>query len=343
MFLLNIYLHAKPIIKTLNYTVDVLFHGIREGNITLLSKAITYLESRNAEKQAIAAELLDKCLPCAGNSIRIGITGVPGVGKSTFIDAFGKYIVEHTGKRIAVLAIDPSSKLSKGSILGDKTRMEYLSVHRNVFIRPSASGDTLGGIALRTKETIVLCESAGYEYILVETVGVGQSETAVSNMTDCFLLLMLSGAGDELQGVKRGIMEMADVIYITKADGENKEKAKQRAQEIRSIIHFLPQHQQGYIPQVNICSAYDSFNIHQVYSDCMQFIHQQKMKSLFDAKRRQQDTQWMQNAIEETCLNEIIKKLQHNEMFQQLQTKVRNNEISIFTAQKAIAEILNKL
>ena len=203
------------------FTIDEYIEGILKGNRTILSKAITLIESSLHEHQQIAQQIITKCLPYAGNSIRIGITGVPGVGKSTFIEALGKYLT-NTGHKLAVLAIDPSSERSKGSILGDKTRMEELSVDANAFIRPSPSAGSLGGVARKTREIIVLCEAAGFDTIFIETVGVGQSETAVHAMVDFFLLLMLANAGDELQGIKRGIMEMADAIAINKSDGENK-------------------------------------------------------------------------------------------------------------------------
>src|SRR5690606_9855631 len=207
------------------HSVEEYVRGIREGNIALLSKAVTLVESSRPDHQNIAQEVILKCLPYSGNSIRIGITGVPGVGKSTFIEAMGRKITQQGGK-LAVLAIDPSSERSKGSILGDKTRMEELSVDENAYIRPSPSAGSLGGVARKTRETIVLCEAAGFNHIFIETVGVGQSETAVHSMSDFFLLLMLAGAGDELQGIKRGIMEMADMIAINKADGNNLEKAQ---------------------------------------------------------------------------------------------------------------------
>ena len=227
---------------------------LKKGDISTLGKAITLIESSLEKHRLQAEELIEMCLPFSGKSIRIGITGVPGVGKSTFIESWGNYLTEQ-GHKVAVLAIDPSSKSSGGSILGDKTRMNELSVNKNAFIRPSPSAGSLGGVAQKTRESIILCETAGYDVILIETVGVGQSETAVHSMTDFFLLLMLSGAGDELQGIKRGIMEMADTIAITKSDGDNIQKAKLASMEYKNALHLFPQAESNWTPQVGICSA----------------------------------------------------------------------------------------
>ena len=223
---------------------EILFEGIRTGEITALSAAITLLESTKPEDKKASNLLIQMCLPFAGNSIRVGITGVPGVGKSTFIEAFGMNLIQQ-GKKLAVLAIDPSSGKSGGSILGDKTRMNELSMAKNAFIRPSPAGNSLGGVARKTRESILLCEAAGFDYILVETVGVGQSETAVHSMVDFFLLLMLAGAGDELQGIKRGIMEMADALVITKADGDNVKRSNLARQEYQNAMHLFPPKKNG--------------------------------------------------------------------------------------------------
>ena len=231
----NPYLKRKP--KKRQLSVAEFVEGIVKGDITILSQAVTLVESVKPEHQVVAQEVIEKCLPHSGNSVRIGISGVPGAGKSTSIDVFGLHVLEKGGK-LAVLAIDPSSERSKGSILGDKTRMEQLSVHPKSFIRPSPSAGSLGGVARKTRETIVLCEAAGFDKIFVETVGVGQSETAVHSMVDFFLLIQLAGTGDELQGIKRGIMEMADGIVINKADGDNLERAKLAATQFRNALHL---------------------------------------------------------------------------------------------------------
>ncbi|MCL2435668.1 MAG: methylmalonyl Co-A mutase-associated GTPase MeaB [Lentimicrobiaceae bacterium] len=225
-------------------SADGYLAGILEGNRVVLSQAITLIESTAHHDIVVANQIIEKCLPYSGNSMRIGITGVPGVGKSTFIETFGKYLTS-IGKKLAVLAVDPSSERSKGSILGDKTRMEELSIDPNAFIRPSPSGLTLGGVARKTRETIILCEAAGFDVIIIETVGVGQSETAVKSMVDFFLLLMLSGAGDELQGIKRGIMEMADALIITKADGDNVAKATAAKALYQSALQLFPKNENG--------------------------------------------------------------------------------------------------
>ena len=232
--------NPNPVVrKRRKLSLDEYCQGILDGDRTILSRAITMIESSNPDHLALAQEIIERCLPHSGNSLRIGITGVPGVGKSTFIEAFGKMLTG-MGHKVAVLAIDPSSERTKGSILGDKTRMEQLSVDPDAFIRPSPSGSTLGGVARKTRETIVLCEAAGFDVILVETVGVGQSETVVKSMVDFFLLLMLAGAGDELQGIKRGIMEMADGLVINKADGDNKPKAVAAQAQYRAALKLFP-------------------------------------------------------------------------------------------------------
>ena len=236
---------------------------IINGNITALAKGITLIESKLLEDEKKAQYLLAKCLPKSGNSIRIGITGVPGVGKSTFIETFGKLFTSQ-GKKVAVLAIDPTSEKTQGSILGDKSRMPQLSNDKNAFIRPSPSSGTLGGVANKTRESIILCEAAGFEIILVETVGVGQSETTVKNLVDFFLLLMLAGAGDELQGIKRGITELADALIITKSDGDNIQKAKNAALEYKRALHLLPGNYNGWRPKVSIASSFDNTGIIEV-------------------------------------------------------------------------------
>ena len=233
----NPYLKRK--VKKRQLSVSEFVEGIVKGDVTILSQAVTLVESVRPEHQATAQEVIEKCLPYSGNSIRVGISGVPGAGKSTSIDVFGLHVLEKGGK-LAVLAIDPSSERSKGSILGDKTRMEQLSVHPKSFIRPSPSAGSLGGVARKTRETIILCEAAGFDKIFVETVGVGQSETAVHSMVDFFLLIQLAGTGDELQGIKRGIMEMADGIVIIKADGSNIDKAILAAAQFRNALHLFP-------------------------------------------------------------------------------------------------------
>ncbi|MBC8300463.1 MAG: methylmalonyl Co-A mutase-associated GTPase MeaB [Pelagibacterales bacterium] len=243
---------------------------ILKGNITALGQAITLVESTLPEDEKIAQKLLATCLLKSGNSIRIGITGVPGVGKSTFIETFGKLLTSQ-GKKVAVLAIDPTSERTKGSILGDKSRMHQLSSDKNAFIRPSPNSGTLGGVANKTRESIILCEAAGFDIILIETVGVGQSETTVNNLVDFFLLLMLAGAGDELQGIKRGIMELAHALVITKADGDNCQKAKNAGLEYKSALHLFPAMENGWTPQVSTCSALENTGVEQILETITKF------------------------------------------------------------------------
>jgi LAO/AO transport system kinase len=284
------------------YSVDEYFSGILSGNRTILSQAITLIESSLPEHYETAQTIIEKCLPYSSGSVRIGITGVPGAGKSTFIETFGLLIIGE-GRKLAVLTIDPSSEQTRGSILGDKTRMVQLSVHPNAFIRPSPSAGTLGGVARKTRETIILCEAAGFDTILVETVGVGQSETAVHSMVDLFLLLMLAGAGDELQGIKRGIMEMADMIAITKADGANRLIAEDAKVLYQNALHLFPAKLSGLKPQVMTCSSKENKGISELWTaikDCFAFT---KNSGYFDQLRKEQSVIRMHNTIVEYLNN----------------------------------------
>ena len=273
-----------------------------------------------------------------GNSIRVGITGVPGVGKSTFIESFGKTIVE-SGKKLAVLAIDPSSAISGGSILGDKTRMQELSANDKVFIRPSPSGRTLGGVARKTRESIILCEAAGYDFIAIETVGVGQSETMVKSMVDFFLLLMLAGAGDELQGIKKGIMEMADALVITKADGDNIKNANRAAQEYRNAMHLFPPNSNGWTPQVCTSSALTGDGIEKVVSIISDFESKMKDSSFIQLNRREQDKMWLSESLKELLLNDFFLNPKYQSELSEMEQKVLNGDLSSFRA----ADFLYKL
>ncbi len=314
-----------------------LIEGVFDKNIAALSRAITLIESANAEHLEKANAIIQDCLPKANKSIRIGITGVPGVGKSTFIETFGKYLTS-LGKKVCVLAVDPSSTISHGSILGDKTRMEELVKDENAFIRPSASGETLGGVARKTRETIILCEAAGFDTIIIETVGVGQSETAVHSMVDFFLLLKISGAGDELQGIKRGIMEMADAIVINKADGDNIAKAKLAKTEFNRALHMFPAKKSGWIPTAATCSAYTKEGIDDVWKTITSYFDLVKSNGYFEEKRKNQNQFWMMETINEQLKSnfynhpEIIKLLEENKK------AVANDKISPFSA----AQILLK-
>jgi LAO/AO transport system kinase len=283
------------------------FDGIRTGNRTILSQAITLIESSIPNHQKTAQEVIKQCLPFAGNSLRIGITGVPGVGKSTFIEALGKHLTIQ-GKKLAILAIDPSSQRSKGSILGDKTRMEELANDPNAFIRPSPSAGTLGGVARKTRESSILCEAAGFDIIIIETVGVGQSETAVHAMVDFFLLLMLAGAGDELQGIKRGIMEMADAIIINKADGDNKIKANLARIEYQNALHLFPPAISGWYPKVETCSALEKERIGDVWQIITDYVDLTQKTGYFHQKRNEQ----LFAIMHETINNHLIDSFYNN-------------------------------
>lgn len=279
-----------------NYSVDDFVSGILSGNRTVLSQAITLIESSRPEQYEAAQAIIEKCLPHSGNSIRIGITGVPGVGKSTFIEALGLFIAEE-GRKTAVLAVDPSSRHTRGSILGDKTRMEKLSSHPHAFIRPSPAAGTLGGVARKTRETIILCEAAGFNTIMVETVGVGQSETAVHSMVDFFLLLMLAGAGDELQGMKRGIMEMADAVAITKADGENETAAERARILYQNSLRLFPVPPSGWNPGVFTCSSLSKKGIRELWMKIIDYEQFTKLNGYFEKRREEQSVSRMDEAI----------------------------------------------
>ncbi len=279
-------------------TVSAYVDGIRRGDRVLLSRAITLIESARSEHQQIAREILEKCLPHTGNSLRIGITGSPGVGKSSFIETFGSWLTNEQGRKLAVLAIDPTSQVSRGSILGDKTRMEKLSSDPNAFIRPSPAGDSLGGVAARTRETMLLCEAAGFDTIFIETVGVGQSEVAVHGMVDFFLLLLLPGAGDELQGIKRGIVEMADLIAINKADGDNIEPAKTARQEYARALHLFPPKSSGWSPKAVTCSALSGDGMAAIWDLLIDFQKITKETGWFLQNRKEQSKRWLHEQLE---------------------------------------------
>ena len=280
-------------------TVGEMVEGILKGDVTILSQAVTLIESVNPEHQQKAQEVIDKCLPYSGNSIRVGISGVPGAGKSTSIDEFGIHVLKEKGGRLAVLAIDPSSERTKGSILGDKTRMEKLALHPDSFIRPSPSAGSLGGVARKTRETIILCEAAGFDKIFVETVGVGQSETACHSMVDFFLLIQLAGTGDELQGIKRGIMEISDGIVINKCDGDNVDRCQMAATNFRNALHFFPKPDSGWLPKVLCYSGFYGYGIKEVWDMIYEYIAFVKDNGYFEYRRNEQAKYWMYESINE--------------------------------------------
>lgn len=309
--------------------------GILRGDMTMLSRAVTLVESLSPEHEALAQEVIEKCLPHSGHSRRIGITGVPGAGKSTSIDVFGLHVLKKGGK-LAVLAIDPSSERTKGSILGDKTRMEKLSVHPDAFIRPSPSAGSLGGVARKTRETIVLCEAAGYDNIFVETVGVGQSETAVHSMVDFFLLIQLAGTGDELQGIKRGIMEMADGIVINKADGDNIQRAQLAQTQFRSALHLFPLPASGWSPEVLTYSGYFELGIDEVWDMIDRYFDFVKANGYFDRKRSEQARYWMYETIDAQLRSNFYNNPEIERMLAEKEVKVLNNQLSSFVAARDV-------
>lgn len=323
--------------KRKRLTAQEYFEGIRQGNMSILSQAVTLVESSLPEHQQMAQEVIEKCLPFAGNSIRLGITGVPGAGKSTFIESLGMHLVRG-GHKLAVLAIDPSSERSKGSILGDKTRMEELSIAANAFIRPSPSAGSLGGVARKTRESIILCEAAGFDTIFVETVGVGQSETAVHSMVDFFLLIQLAGTGDELQGIKRGIMEMADGIAINKCDGNNKEKAGLARIQFQNALHLFPAPESGWSPRVVTCSAIEHAGIAEVWQMVEDFIAFTKGNGFFDHKRTSQSKYWMYESINEHLKNNFYQNEAIKKMLADAENDVLSDKKSSFIAAKHLLD-----
>ena len=324
--------HKRP-----QKSVEEYVQQIREGNRTVLSQAITLIESTLPSHQEMAQEIIERCLPYSGNSLRVGITGVPGAGKSTFIETLGSHLAR-TGKKVAVLAIDPSSERSKGSILGDKTRMEELSRMENAFIRPSPSAGSLGGVARKTRETIILCEAAGFDHIIVETVGVGQSETEAYNMVDYFLLIQLANLGDELQGIKRGIMEMADGIAINKADGDFKPKAELAKRQLLNAIQLFPPAPSGWFPTVETCSARNNEGIDRVWNHILEFEQACKQNGSFEKRRREQLARIVRNSIETHLLNHFYRYPGMEEALDGTKEKVLGQTLSPYKAAQTLID-----
>ncbi|MBW7857273.1 MAG: methylmalonyl Co-A mutase-associated GTPase MeaB [Leptonema sp. (in: Bacteria)] len=320
-------------------TLDQLIDGIQSGDRVLLSRAITLVESDKDHDRALSHQLINSILPLTGNSLRIGITGVPGVGKSTFIEAFGVKLAQ-VGHKVAVLAVDPTSERSGGSILGDKTRMEALSREKNAYIRPTASGATLGGVARRTRETILLVEAAGFDRVLIETVGVGQSEVMVHSMVDMFLFLALAGAGDELQGMKRGIMEMADAIVITKADGDNINRAKVAAADMSRALNLFPKRSDGWQVAVKLSSAITGDGLDEVITLIEAYnLHQTDNRRL-QQNRKKQALYWMQQSIDEK-LKIHFESIVKNDR-QSIADLVESGELNPFDAADRLIKIYEK-
>ena len=318
-----------------NFNINEFVDGILSSKISYVSKAITLVESTKPEHQEQAQQIINAIIKHSGNSIRVGITGVPGVGKSTFIESFGLEVIKH-GHKLAVLAVDPSSQISKGSILGDKTRMEQLAVHPSAFIRPSPSSGSLGGITKKTKESIIICEAAGYNYILIETVGVGQSETLVHQLTDFFLLLMLAGAGDELQGIKRCIMEMADAIVITKADGTNADKAKMARSEYANALHLFPPTESSWIPEALTCSSLESKGITEVFEMIEKYRRHTITNNYFYKKRQFQNKQWFHQTLNDLIIEKFYSDASIKNKIISIESDIENNLVNPYEALKSI-------
>ena len=318
-------------------SVDQYADEVRSGNRFVLSQAITLAESSLEDNQKLAQEIINLLLPHTGDSLRLGVTGVPGVGKSTFIDQLGMTLIDE-GHKVAVLSVDPSSQQSKGSILGDKTRMQQLSQHPKAYIRPSATGNHLGGVAQKTREAILLCEAAGYDIIIIETVGVGQSETVVRHMTDFFLLLMISGAGDELQGMKRGIMEMADTIAINKADSGNEKAVQQAQKNYQHALHLFPPVPGKPSPEVLTCSALNNQGLQEIWIYIQQFITDIKASGYFQQQRQQQQRSWMMELIQQKLSHEFFQQPAIRKTLPHVEQAILQSKI---TAREGAEQLLN--
>lgn len=321
-----------------DWTAERYAEEILKGNRIALSKSITLVESTLASHREKAAKIVELCMAQPKDTIRIGISGVPGVGKSTFIEAFGNYLIGE-GNKVAVLAVDPSSTLTKGSILGDKTRMEILSRNQDAYIRPSPSSGVLGGVAAATREALILCEASGFNIILIETVGVGQSEIAVKSMVDFYLLLMLSGAGDELQGIKRGIMEMADAILINKADGDNLDNAKRARSTYKNALHLFPASESGWIPEVATCSALNDEGMDKAWEIIFKYVRQTKGNNFFAKNRQNQAVFWMHESIETELKKSFYQKEEIIEKIKGFEKAIKNNETSSLNAAAQLLEL----
>lgn len=328
---------ARPKLSTDDYV-----RGIAAGDTGVLSQAITLIESSNPSHYRDAQQIIERVLPLSGRSLRIGITGVPGAGKSTFIEAVGGHVVKE-GHKLAVLAIDPSSSRTGGSILGDKTRMETISSNPKVFIRPSPSAGSLGGVARKTRESVVLCEAAGYDVIFIETVGVGQSETAVKSMVDLFMLLQIAGAGDELQGIKRGIMEMADLIVVNKADGDNVLRAELAKTQITSALHLFPPSPSGVEPQVLTCSAVAGNGVEEVWHTVVDTLERTRANGFFESNRHSQGEYWLHETIDRELRSRFYDNPEIAARLVEQLAEVRNGVVTPFTAAQKLLEEYEKL
>ncbi len=340
---INPYLRRQRV-RRRELTVGEMVEGITRGDVTILSQAVTLVESVNPAHQQKAQEVINRCLPYSGRSVRIGISGVPGAGKSTSIDEFGMHVLREHGGKLAVLAIDPSSERSKGSILGDKTRMEKLSTHPDSFIRPSPTAGSLGGVARKTRETIILCEAAGFDKIFVETVGVGQSETACHSMVDFFLLIQVAGTGDELQGIKRGIMEIADGIAINKCDGDNVDRCHMAATNFRNALHFFPMPESGWQPRVLCYSGFYGNGVKEVWDMIYEYFDFVRQNGYFDYRRNEQAKYWMYESINEHLrFNFYNNPVIQQQLQEAEQSVLAGRQTSFAAAQQLLDEYFNTL
>lgn len=324
-------------VRTKIFSAEDLFKGVINDDRNLLARCITLIESNSQKHHEKAEHILNKLLPYSGNSIRIGISGVPGAGKSTLIEALGLYLIEK-GHKVAVLTVDPSSSISKGSILGDKTRMEKLSRENNCFIRPSPSGGNLGGVARKTRETITVCEAAGFDVILIETVGVGQSEITVRSMVDFFLLVMIAGAGDELQGIKKGIIEISDALVFNKADGDNKVKSEIAKTEFSHAVHYLQSFSKNWQAKVLTASAINNVGIQQIWEMILEFVNISKSSKSFYEARNNQSLEWMHSLIKENLVNDFYNNQKVKKELKIIETKLISGEISATSAAELLLE-----
>ena len=335
--IINPYLKRQRV-RRRELSVDEMVEGILRGDVTVLSQAVTLVESANPTHYQKAQEVIERCLPHSGHSIRIGISGVPGAGKSTSIDQFGCHVLDRSGGKLAVLAIDPSSERTKGSILGDKTRMEKLSVRPDSFIRPSPTAGSLGGVARKTRETIILCEAAGFDKIFVETVAVGQSETACHSMVDFFLLIQVAGTGDELQGIKRGIMEISDGIVINKCDGNNVDRCQMAATNFRNALHFFPMPESGWTPKVLCYSGFYGTGVKEVWDMIYQYIDFVKQNGYFDYRRNEQSKYWMYESINEILRNSFYHNSEIEPLLGEEERRVLRGEKTSFAAARDLLD-----
>jgi len=323
-------------------TADEYLHGIERGNRAVLARAITLVESDLPADEDLAAEVIERCLPRAGRARRVGITGVPGAGKSTFIEALGTHITRRLGETVAVLSIDPSSPVSGGSILGDKTRMERLATDDRAFIRPSPSRGHLGGVARRTREAMLICEAAGFLNVFVETVGVGQSETAVRSMVDFFLLLLLPGGGDELQGIKRGILEMTDTIAINKTDGDNTRRAERSRRDYEAALHLFPASADGWNARVVTCSALQDEGVSDIWRIVCEHREAMQASGSFERRRSEQALEWMRDALLDGLEREVRRNAEVNGRFAAMRKDVAKGRISPFRGARELLALLKR-